>query len=114
MENEVGRLAESNGRKRESTGETREIGRETESSFGSPNSPPSLSGRFPHEPKGLLADPSQVRAEPVQRMQEDLAERQRKMKEIKGGGARRALPRNQATAPATEQAASPSPSPTPE
>jgi hypothetical protein len=64
--------------------------------------------------RASLQIPRQVRAEPVQRMQEHLAERQRKMEEIQRVRAARALPRNQATAPATEQAASPSPSPTPE
>ena len=68
----------------------------------------------PPELKGLLADPSQLRTEREQRMQERLAERQSKMEEIQRMRAARALPRNRATAPATEQAASPSPSPTPE
>ena len=45
-------------------------------------------------------------------VQERLAERQRKMEEIRK--MRPAVQRNQATAPATEEAASPSPSPTPE
>ena len=68
----------------------------------------------PPELKGLLADPTQLRTEREQRMQERLAERQRKMEEIQRMRGARALPRNQATAPAAEQAASPSPSPTPE
>jgi hypothetical protein len=45
-------------------------------------------------------------------MQERLAERQRRMEEIRK--MRTAVQPNQATAPATEEAASPSPSPTPE
>ena len=67
----------------------------------------------PPELKGLMADPSQLRTEREQRMQERLAERQRKLEEIQS----RRVPaarRNQATTPATEQAASPSPSVTPE
>jgi len=67
----------------------------------------------PPELKGLIADPSQARGGREQRMQERLAERQRKMDEIQKMRAARALSRPQATAPATE-AASPSPSPTPE
>jgi len=67
----------------------------------------------PPELKGLMADPSQLRTEREQRIQERLAERQRKMEEVQKMRVR-ALPRNQATAPSTEQAASPSPSPTPE
>jgi len=67
----------------------------------------------PPELKGLIADPSQTRGDREQRMQERLAERQRKMEEIQKMRAARALPRPQATAPATE-ASSPSPSPTPE
>ena len=67
----------------------------------------------PPELKGLMADPSQLRTEREQRIQERLAERQRKMEEVQRMRVR-AVPRNQATAPSTEQAASPSPSPTPE
>ena len=67
----------------------------------------------PPELKGLLADPSQLRTEREQRMQERLAERQRKMEEVQKMRIP-ALRRNQATAPPTEEAASPSPSPTPE
>ena len=67
----------------------------------------------PPELKGLMADPSQLRTEREQRIQERLAERQRKMEEVQKMRVR-AVPRNQATAPSTEQAASPSPSPTPE
>ena len=67
----------------------------------------------PPELKGLMADPSQLRTEREQRIQERLAERQRKMEEVQRMRVR-AGPRNQATAPSTEQAASPSPSPTPE
>ena len=67
----------------------------------------------PPELKGLMADPSQLRTEREQRIQERLAERQRKIEEVQKMRVR-AVPRNQATAPSTEQAASPSPSPTPE
>ena len=67
----------------------------------------------PPELKGLMADPSQLRTEREQRIQERLAERQRKMEEVQRMRVR-AVPRSQATAPSTEQAASPSPSPTPE
>jgi len=67
----------------------------------------------PPELKGLIADPSQGRADQEQRMQERLAERQRKLEEIQKMRAARARPRPQATTPAAE-AASPSPSPTPE
>ena len=68
---------------------------------------------IPPELQGLIADPSQVRPEREQRMQERLAERQRKLEEVQRRRVR-ALPRNQTTAPSTEQAGSPSPSPTPE
>ena len=67
----------------------------------------------PPELKGLIADPSQARADRDQRMQERLAQRQRKLDEIQKMRAARARPRPPATTPATE-AASPSPSPTPE
>ncbi len=67
----------------------------------------------PPELKGLMAYPSQLRTEREQRIQERLAERQRKMEEMQRMRVR-AVPRNQATAPSAEQAASPSPSPTPE
>ncbi len=67
---------------------------------------------IPPDLQGLMADPSQLRTEREQRMQERLAERQRKMEEIRK--MRPAVQRNQATVPATEEAASPSPSPTPE
>ena len=67
----------------------------------------------PPELQGLMADPSQLRTEREQRIQERLAERQRKMEEVQKTRVP-AVRRNQATAPATEQAASPSPSPTPE
>jgi hypothetical protein len=67
----------------------------------------------PPELKGLMPDPSQLRTEREQRIQERLAERQRKMEEVQRMRVR-AVPRNQATAASTEQAASPSPSPTPE
>jgi len=68
----------------------------------------------PPELKGLMADPSQLRTEREQRIQERLVERQQKMEEIQRMRAARSLPRNKATAPSAEQAASPSPSPTPE
>jgi hypothetical protein len=66
----------------------------------------------PPELQGLMADPSQLRTEREQRMRERLAERQRKMEEVQ----KMRVPalRDQATAPPTEEAASPSPSPTPE
>ena len=67
----------------------------------------------PPELKGLMADPSQATTEREQRMQERLADRQRKMEEVQRMRVR-AFPRNQATAPPTEQAISPSPSPTPQ
>ena len=69
--------------------------------------------RVPPELTGLIADPSQLRTEREQRMQERLADRQWKMEELQKMRAARALPRSQTTTPATE-AASPSPSPTPE
>src|SRR6478736_7674730 len=59
----------------------------------------------PPELQGLIADPSQLRTEREQRMQERLAERQRKLEEIRK--MRPAVQRNQATAPATEEAAYP-------
>jgi hypothetical protein len=70
---------------------------------------------IPPELKGLIADPSQARAAREQRMQERLAERQRKMEELQKMRAAHAVPRPQpqATAPAAE-ASSPGPSPTPE
>ena len=73
----------------------------------------------PPELKGLIADPFNARAEREQRMQERLAERQRRLEEIQKMRAARALQRPQATAPAAEtapatEAASPIPSPTPE
>ena len=67
----------------------------------------------PPELKGLLADPSQLRTEREQRMQERLAERQRKMEEIQKRRVR-AVPPSQAIVPSTEEAASPNPSSTPE
>ena len=67
----------------------------------------------PPELKGLMADPSQLRTEREQRMRERLAERQRKMEEVQKMRVP-ALQRNQVTAPTTEEAASPNPSPTPE
>ena len=68
---------------------------------------------IPPELQGLIADPSQGRGDREQRIQERLAERQRKIEEIQKMRAARARSRPQATTPATE-AASPSPSPTPE
>jgi hypothetical protein len=67
---------------------------------------------IPPDLQGLMADPNQARTEREQRMQERLAERQRRMEEIRK--MRPAVQGNQATAPAIEEAASPSPSPTPE
>lgn len=67
----------------------------------------------PSDLQGLEANPSQLRTEREQRMQERLAERRRKMEEAQ----RMRIPpflRSQATPPAAEQAASPSPSPTPQ
>ena len=66
----------------------------------------------PADLKGIMADPNTFRTEREQRMQERLAERQRKMEEIQKS--RVPVQHNQATVPATEEAASPSPSPTPE
>ena len=68
---------------------------------------------IPPELQGLMADPSQGRGDREQRIQERLAERQRKIEEIQKMRAARARARPQPTTPATE-AASPSPSPTPE
>jgi hypothetical protein len=68
---------------------------------------------IPPDLQGFMADPSQLRTEREQRMQERLAERRRKIEEVQKLRVS-AVPSNQATAPATEQAASPSPSPTPE
>ena len=67
----------------------------------------------PPELQGLIADPSQARADREQRMQERMAQRQRKLDEIQRMRAARARPRAQATTPGTE-GASPIPSPTPE
>jgi hypothetical protein len=68
----------------------------------------------PPELNGLIADPSsQARSDREQRMQERLAERQRKLDEMQKMRAARALQRRQPTATPTE-VASPSPSPTPE
>src|SRR6266576_5803551 len=52
----------------------------------------------PPELKGLMADPSQLRTERERRIQERLAERQRKMEEVQKMRVP-ALRRNQATAP---------------
>ena len=67
----------------------------------------------PPELTGLMADPSQLRTEREQRMQERLAERQRKMEEIQKMRVP-AVRHNQVTTPSTDEAAAPSPSPTPE
>src|SRR5262245_33225623 len=67
----------------------------------------------PPDLKGLLADPSQLRTEREQRMQERLAQRQRKMEEIQKRRVPAVRP-SQATVPSSEEAASPSPSSTPE
>jgi DNA repair exonuclease SbcCD ATPase subunit len=73
----------------------------------------------PPELKGLIADPSNPRADRAQRMQERLAERQRRLEEIQKMRAARGLPHSEGTASAIEatpatEAASPIPSPTPE
>jgi hypothetical protein len=68
---------------------------------------------IPPELQGLIADPSQANGDREQRLQERLAQRQRKIEEIQKMRAARARARPQPTTPATE-AASPSPSPTPE
>jgi hypothetical protein len=71
----------------------------------------------PAELKGLIADPSQARAEREQRIQERLAERQQKMEELQRMRAARARPRataSSAEAPSAAEAASPSPTSTPE
>jgi len=68
---------------------------------------------IPPDLQGRMADPSQLRAEREQRMQERLAERRRKIEEAQ----RMRIPpllRSQATASPAELAASPGPSPTPE
>jgi hypothetical protein len=75
--------------------------------------PAEVQRSVPPELKGLIADPSLSREARQQRMQERLAERQRKMEELQRIRAARARPRPQPTASVTE-AASPSPSPTPE
>ena len=67
----------------------------------------------PPELKGLVPDPSQLRAEREQRMQERFADRQRKIEEVQRRRVRVSTP-NQAPAASIEQAASPIPSPTPE
>lgn len=67
----------------------------------------------PPKLQGLIADPSQLRTAREQRMRERLAGRQRKLDKVQRRRVR-ALQPNQTTAPSTEQAGSPSPSPTPE
>ncbi len=67
----------------------------------------------PPDLQGLMADPNQARTEREQRMQERLAERRREIEEVQKLRVP-AVGSNQATAPATDQADSPSPSPTPE
>jgi hypothetical protein len=68
---------------------------------------------LPPELKGLVADPSQLRTEREQRIQERLADRQRKIEEVQRRRVR-VSPPTQATAPSIQEATSPSPSPTPE
>ena len=68
--------------------------------------------RIPSDLQGLIPDANQGRSEREQRMQERLAERQRKMEELQRMRAPAVSP--QATAPAIDQADSPSLSPTPE
>jgi DNA repair exonuclease SbcCD ATPase subunit len=68
---------------------------------------------IPPELSGLIPDPSQLRGEREQRMQERLAERQQKMEEIQRMRAARSGPRHPAAA-SPAQAVAPSPSPTPE
>jgi hypothetical protein len=68
---------------------------------------------IPPELQGLVADPSHLRTEREQRMQERLIERQRKIEEVQRRRVR-VSPPIQATAPSTQEAASPSPSATPE
>src|SRR5207344_2682530 len=72
-----------------------------------PRTAPEPRQRVAPDLQGLMADPNQARTEREQRMQERLAERQRRMEEIRK--MRPAVQGNQATAPATEEAASPSP-----
>ena len=67
----------------------------------------------PPELQGLIADPSQLRSEREARMQERLAERQLRIQEVQKRRVRVATP-SQATVPSTDDAVSPSPSPTPE
>jgi len=67
----------------------------------------------PPEMQGLIADPSQGRAQREQRIQERLIERQRKIEDVQRRRVR-VSPPSQATAPSTQEAASPIPSPTPE
>jgi hypothetical protein len=68
----------------------------------------------PPELEGLVADPSKLRTEREQRIQERLAERQKKIEEVQRRRVRVGTPA-QAAAPSTEsEATSPSPSPTPE
>jgi len=68
----------------------------------------------PPELEGLVADPSKLRTEREQRIQERLAQRQRKIEEVQRRRVRIATPA-QPAAPSTEgEATSPSPSPTPE
>lgn len=66
----------------------------------------------PDDLKGLMADPAQMRTEREQRMQERLAERQRKMEEIQS----RRVPvrHNQPMVPPSDEGSSSSPTPTPE
>src|SRR5262245_29471287 len=67
----------------------------------------------PPELAGLVADPTKLRAEREQRIQERLAQRQRKVEEVQRRRVR-VSPHSQAPVPSIEDATSPSPSPTPE
>ena len=103
--------------------EREKAGAEREKLAAKPSVPtvPTVSRPVPAEPQqsippelhGLIADPSQGRGDRDQRIQERLAERQRKIEEIQKMRAARARSRLQATTSAAETA-SPSPSPTPE
>ena len=69
---------------------------------------------IPPELQGLVPNPSQLRSDREQLMQERLAERQQKVEETQRLRAARMRPRNLTTTPSAQQATSPSPSPTPE
>lgn len=68
--------------------------------------------RIPSDLQGLVPDTNQGTSEREQRMQERLAERQRKTEEVQRMRVPAVSP--QATIPPTDEADSPSPSPTPE